>query len=615
MNGGIKIKDSGFEDFKNKYTKQMNSYSELIDDYLKELEYICENLILSGDVHDVLNEYRSEMVTVKEMPETLAGQVSNIIDTYLNDVDAAQKYNGISILYDKKYPGVKDYSAQYFNDLGQLIDESRNESDFSNLLKGILSEVWMRILKIFGKADNSKTEKIQKTQDELMYYYDITKKELGNIARAIFTADEYYGKQLDIVKDSIDNIEQYIEQYEIIMQNACSGQTFELNLDRWKFKDKFDNMMRAYNKVCSIADITDEDVELFISSDGLDDYTNLHITTFEDYMIDLSGMETNSNEYYKMLIFQMFDIAETQVISGGDYEKMITKKELIDMMDDLAPHYVYSDSDEKKSLDDFSLFIKYYKKYGEKWYEYLNTNRDKNGKLLLDGRTKEAKEFKNFIEGLGNAKDILKYGDQAINILSKLFIDYDKNLEFLDSFEKNAVLSDKMKECYAEIRATYEHNLLQTLKDTGIQINKNIVDRLYSISIGTTIGSVKNTIGILGDVTGENAKTEAQLELMTYGFDEAKAAETAFKNALIKLKEANKVDENYGILVNDFKNCFSAYKCSYKRLFEKAAKASTGSKRDYYYYCSSEISSMSLKDISTLKMKTYDEYMKEAFIS
>ena len=153
----------------------------------------------------------------------------------------------------------------------------------------------------------------------------------------------------------------------------------------------------------------------------------------------------------------------------------------------------------------------------------------------------------------------------------------------------------------------------QTLKDVGRQIVENGVDALYSISIGKTVGMVKEAIGLVGELTGENAKTGARLEILTYGYDLVSSSRSAFLESMRKLKVADANDENYPALMADFKNCFSLYKSSLKRMFEKMAVAADSPQKDYYYYCSSEVSSMTLKEYTNPDFMSYEEYLKDGY--
>lgn len=559
-----------------------------------------------------MTEFKQEFAKVLDMPETIATSVVKIINDYLDELDSAQKINGVSILYDRSYKGHKDYTSDYFYKLERMSERADYDSGLFNSFFDILEDTFYGIAKFFGKYDNSKERSIKKTHEALLQYNDVTRRQVRNIKRKIEEADEKCYERLILVKDFIWNMEEYISIFKEIMLNYQNSPS-SFDISTVDFASKYSVMINSYNDVLVMDTVTDEDVEEFIASEESDEFMNEQVQIIYDYLANLSQLEMSDYDFWKLVTLQMFDVAEGEIVTGGEYEKFVMKKELTEMMDDLAENYVYSKSKEQEALDTVNSILKEAEKNGKTLYEYLNSIRGKDGKLILDGRTKKAKEFLNFLDSLENAQEILKYGDQAIEILSKLFIDYDKNLAFLDSFEKNAHLSDEMMDCFKKLRATYEHDLSQTIVDISRQIVENGVDVLYSISIGKMVGTVKKTIGLIGDLTGENARTAAQIELLNYGHDIVGSAQSAFLESMKKLKEASKDADNYNELMNDFKNCFAIYKNGLKRLFEKMALAAEGAQRDYFYYCSSEVSSMTLKDFSNPNFMSYEEYLKDGY--
>lgn len=151
---------------------------------------------------------------------------------------------------------------------------------------------------------------------------------------------------------------------------------------------------------------------------------------------------------------------------------------------------------------------------------------------------------------------------------------------------------------------------ISTLSRQSVSNTTKGVDALYTISVGKIIGGVKASIGFVGSATGESACNAAKLQLLTFAYDEIDAAESAFKKSCEVLRTCDPKANNYKDCVNNFKNCFAIYTTTIKRLFEKMALASTGKMRDYYYYCSSQVSRMSIKNYNNMKIMTYEEYKK-----
>lgn len=614
----MKIKYSDFETFSCKYTEELKEYTKWIEKYLGYIDDICEEGIISGRAHTELLKFRNEFAKIKDMPETIANSVNKIISEYIDDLDNAQKINGVSVLYDRNYKGYMDYSQKYFYELRNVAEETNDGGDiFSTLFLNFLDfleDLYYWANKLKGMYDNSKEKDIRKTQEALLQYNDVTVRQLRNIERNLNDVDQKCYNRLQKVEDSIKKMYNYIEVFKKIMEQYQDIPS-SFDISKFDFESKYFEMIQAFNNVNSIGNVTDEDVEDFISSDGCEQFLDEQYNIIKDYTYEVSQIDMMDVKFWEIIIFQWFDIAEGKIKNVGDYEKYLMKKEIMDMIDDLAGNYVYSGSGEQEIIDEFKSLYNEAKKKGQSTYDFLNKIRDENGKVL-DGRTKKAREFRKFLKSLKNAERILEFGDQGINIISKLFINYDKNLEFLDSFERNVNISDDtMKECIAEIRATYEHELSQTLNDIALQCTNNAVDYIYEINIPVidVIGKIKKTIGFVGEISGESAKTAAQIEFYNSARPIIDNAERAFKESLRKLKEADKDAEDYDILMNDFKNSFGFYKNTLSRWLNKMAIASDSPKRDYYYYCSSKVSSMELKDVSNPDFMSYEEYLKEGY--
>lgn len=614
MNGSIKIVNSDLISFANDFSDYVLKYKKWFEDYFDILKKVEENAIMSGCVHDNLIRFHLALVRVDAMPEAIASSLKKIINIYLKDLDAAQTINGVRILYGEKYPGVRDYSPSHFDKLRKMAESADYNTGFLNTVMDSLEDLYYGFLKFFGKYNNSKEKDIKNTQEAILQYNDVTKRQLRNIQRLVGMAEEKSAELIRHVTDCVNSLIDYIEIFEKTME-SFSYNPANFNVLQVDFSEKYSRLVRSFNNIIKIDEITDEDVEKFVNSDFSDDYLNSHVRVVYDYIGDLSQIEISDWAFWEMLVFQMFNISEGEIATLGQYSQLIEKKELLEMMEDLSGSYSYDGSDEQEMLNEAKDGLKYFKKYGNKVYDYLNDHRLSNGKLILDGRTKEAIRFRDFLKSVENAGLILKYGDQAIDLLSTLFVEYNRNLEFLDSFEKNVELRGDLKESFEDIKRIYQHDLNQLLDDTLHVIAQDGVNALYSISIGKTVGIVKTSIGIIGDISGENAKTEARYELLTYGYDIVGASEDAFRESVRKLKEADKNSEDYAVLVADVKNCFDIYKTSLCRMFEKMAASAQGDQRDYFYYCSSHVSALTLKDFNNIKLMTYEEYLKEGYVS
>ncbi len=603
--------NSDLTTFAKKFKKYADGYNEYLEKCIGWLDSVEAEAFSSGAVHDSLRIFNQNIRRVRDVPEKIGASLYTTIINLLLDIDKAQTINGARVLYGEGFSGKRDYTWSHFYKLRDLAQCADYDTNVLLQLCDMVNDFILGCINIFGTFDNSKSRYLEWTHAAILQYNDVTERQLRNIFRNIDEVDMKYAAQFQSIADTIKSLCDYICIFRDIMQKyAINPMAF--NLDGINFNDTLAALMHSLNTIIKMNVVTDEDVEQFVNSEFADSFLNEHVEIVYGYLGDLSGIDIGDLAFWEIIIFQMFDVAEGQITSG-DYEKMMMKKELVDMMDDLAGNYVYSESYESELVEEARDYLSMMKKNGGRIYDYLNNNRLDNGKLILDGRTKEAIRFRNFLDKLDNLDAFLEGGQDGIELASTLFVEYNRNLEFLDSFERNVHMSDEMKECFEEIKNVYNHDLDQMTQDAWQIIKEKGVDALYSVSVGKTVGAIKESIGIIGDVTGSSAQTAAKLELLAYGHDVIGSTEEAFHESVRKLREADKSSQDYPALVSDVKNCYSMYKNSLCRMFEKMAVSVDGPKKDYFYYCSSQVSNISLKDYGKTKLMSYDEYMKDGY--
>ncbi len=603
--------NSDLTTYAKQFKKSADGYNEYLEKCIGWLDSVEAEAFSSGAAHDSLKIFNQNIRRVRDVPQKIGASVNKTIANLLLDIDKAQTINGVRILYGEDFSGKRDYTWSHFYKLKEIAQCADYDSNALLQICDAINDFILGCINIFGTFNNSKSKHLELTHAAILQYNDVTERRLRNIFRNIDEVDAKYAAQFQMIADTIKSLCDYICIFKDIMQKY-SLNPMEFNLDGVNFNDTLAALMHSLNTIINMNVVTDKDVEEFVNSEFADSFLNEHVEIVYGYLGDLSGIEIGGLAFWEIIIFQMFDVAEGQITSG-DYEKMMMKKELVDMMDDLANNYVYSESYESELIEDARNYLSSIKKSSGGIYDYLNSNRLDNGKLILDGRTKEAIRFRNFLQNLDDLDAILEGGQDGIELVSTLFVDYNRNLEFLDSFERNVHMSDEMKECFEEIKKVYNHDLDQMTQDAWRMIKEKGVDALYSVSVGKTVGAIKKSIGIVGDVTGANAQTAAKLELLSYGHDIIGSTENAFHESVRKLREADKTSENYSVLVSDVKNCYSMYKSSLCRMFEKMAVSVDGPKKDYFYYCSSQVSNISLKDYGKTKLMSYDEYLKDGY--
>jgi len=620
----LMVKDSEFEKAGSIISQYANLLNQAISEYHKTLVQISSNSIKSGQVHDALEVYIGYVADLNGKMEIVGNKFKRMTDTYINCIDKADRY-----LYEKGGTVVRDFSSDEVAKLYKLLDDP-----WCSITDGFGDWIRGKLIKWFNADDvTSSKADIDACHKHLLDYNDATKRTIDHIVNDVYNVDLKYGRSIagatpfdgDFYTSNFANSALVFYSVRDILNKMAS--IVEPNKGRFtveNIRNSLEDLFKELNKyyyqtvsvVCDDADITIEVIEKFASEYWAISFFHPFTGVISMFLADIGGREAAM-----MVVFNMFDIAEGQIISQGEYEKMVIKEELMAILDDMANSYVYEGSDEQAIIDDCSDFLKYVKKYGDKWYEYMNTHRGTNGKLLLDGRTKEAKAFKKMLDGLGGAKEILKYGDDALDVIAKIFTDYSKNLEILDSFINNQFGDDNMSACAAEIKKLYEKELSGILAEAGQKIKEVGFDAAMSWLGGElppvkVVQTIKKVIGTVGEVTGLGDKAKNMYNAMIYQ-DMYYSSESAYESALKKVQEAIKngknVGKEYQKLINDLKNCFNMTRNTAVKMFTAMAQASDGTKKSYYEYCASraESATMAYDSVNPGKFDilSYEEYI------
>lgn len=608
----LKIKDSEFIEGAKKLKKFCNDMNQMISEYKTALVSISENELRSGATHDALLAYI-------EYVEQLDGKLSNFGDkygsignSYINKIDKADRY-----LYEMNGSAIRDFSGSEYDKLIDMV--KKDNSWWNRLWDGIGDFILGKKISWFNSYDVTDAKaNMKKCHEALLDYNDATKSTINNIWNAVYSIEHKYGHSIsgcdgsgDVytacfssaslflyrVKDAIDNMAELINP---------NGKPFTVDSINSSLKNVFSDIDKYYDQVINIVtsdiDVTFEVIEKFANSDFASLYFKDCTGIISDYLADIGG-----KEYAMTVIFNMFDISDGELVTNGAYEQSIIKEELLSILDEMAESYVYEKSDEKQVIKDFKDCIELVKKYGENWYKAV----DEDGhKLNIDGRTKEGKKFKEFLDGLGGASEILKYGDDAIEVLAKCFADYSDNLDILQSLLRNYQGSGDFANAAKEIEELYKKQLSGMLKEAYDKIREVGFDegmKLLSESLAPikVVQTVKATIGTIGEVTGLGEKYKNMYNALIYQ-DMYYSSVNTYYSALEKVQKATKkTGEAYEKLLTDLKNTFNITKNVLIKMFTAMAKSSSGNKRAFYEDCAYRASESSMFDRESLNLGSY----------
>ena len=84
--------------------------NNVIDSYITSMVQVNYHGFISGEIAEAWVDLTSYVSYVRDYPKEVKTQLSKAINSYLDDLDNAQKYKGNSILYDYSYKKNKNYT-------------------------------------------------------------------------------------------------------------------------------------------------------------------------------------------------------------------------------------------------------------------------------------------------------------------------------------------------------------------------------------------------------------------------------------------------------------------------------------------------------------------------
>ena len=598
--------------------ESINAFGKLMKEcfaqYREALRKASENAAASGAVHDGLEIYREYIEKLCIISEKLGSKCKSVITSYLAEIEAADSY-----LYDgTKFDEVRDFSDEQEAFLRKCLDDPWTEwtDNFWDKLYGKILD-FLNLTDWFDSAKNY----LHKSYKLLLDYNDETAQGLEMIFRNVHEIDRNYSSSIagcgedfftchfDNVCLTMCNIRDLLDEMADII-DPRSG-SFTPSKIRERLGKAYDELIKRFETTINIVDYNGTPEIVDISDFASQPWANRYFHCFYDatimYVGDMGGYEA-----FKMVVYNMFDIFKTTVTSKEDYNDYLRKKQIMEVLDNVTDSEYYSDSDEKEFVDDSRTILKYVKKYGSDIYEYLNTHRTADGNLILDGRTVKARHFREFLDGVDGAGDILKYGDEGIDYLSRLLADYTKGTEVLDSFEKNYESDPAMQKCIEDIRRLYDKEFFawtEEAMDKYREVGYDIaVEALADAEpVGAVLKAIDKTIDVFGEYTGDGDKAKSMLEALGY-YDLLSSTESAYNGALEAFQNADPNSEEYATLAKDLRNCFELNKKTNVKLLKAMAASSSGTKKSYYEYCAKQAESMSLLDSAEPDVMSYEEF-------
>lgn len=617
------IKDDEFETISEKVLNYCKNLEECLGQYDDALTRIATDAIPSGDVHDALLLYIEYVKRLEGFSTGIGDKFSRLVEQFIREIRAASG-NGDFYLYSKDSDDTRDFTHEEYEALVACLDDpfcgvTDNIGDFfiglaegfCDLLDGLFN--W-----------SGPKEMLEANRRLWLDYNDVTLQDLNAIFRRAWRLSGYYGHSIGGAEGSGDvytsyfafavialaDIRDMMDEMADIIGLSNGPFTAERISERLGtlYSEMLDDYMNFIAVPESVVDVTIETISDFVSYPWSDTYFSGFYVATGVFVADLGGLDAA-----KMVIFKMFDMGKDTAING-DYEAYIRKTKLMELIEEMAVEGLYSGSEAEEYVEDIKTILKYLKKGGQKAYDYLNSHRygDEN-KLILDGRTIEARKFRELLDDLGDAKKYLEYGEKGIDYLSRVLADCSKGLEVLESFEANCQNDPEMLKTVQEIKALYSKETsalfkegLKTIEEVGID---GAIELLKEVSpVVKVLDAIDGTIDKIGDITGLGTEAKSTYNAITY-FNMSTATEDAYASAVQSLRAADPNSAEYEALAENVRNCFEIHKKNEIAMFENMADASYGTKKSYYRYCMGKAEQMSMGDTKKPSIMSYDEYL------
>lgn len=610
------IKDSEFTDAGKKFKAYCGVLEDVILQYKIALNIIITNAIPSGATHDAIVRYIEYIAKLENIAKGIGEKCNSLVTGFIAEIERADDY-----LYDAGISNsIRDFSSEEYERLVECLDDP-----WCCTTDSIGDWFYDKINKVidFFNWDSAKSY-LQKCHRLLLDYNDETKQGLRILFDRVYEVDRKYGSS--IAGATPYDGDYYTSHFDCVVLTMCqirdmldimadiinpqNGMFTVGNIDD-KLGKAYKELLTYYEQTIDIKEMgqkpTIPEISDFASQPWAGSYFNCFFWPVSDFVADVGGFEA-----FKMVAFNMFDITKDKLLVGN-YEEFIAKKQLLAVLGDMIESYKFSESDEKEAIDDCKTFLKCVEKYGDKWYEYMNTTRGANGKLLLDGRTKEAKEFNEFLEGLGGAQKILKYGSQGIEYISQLFADYKEGLQILDSFEKNYSGDKTILNAVSQIRELYNKEFsawalraIQEVEEIGINVGLKKLGK--AVPVVAVVSAIGDSIEFVGDLIGVGSEAQSMYDALAY-YQLYDSSQDAYRNAFDVFKTADPNSEEYEVLAHDLENCFNLHKKNIIELFKAMSKASNSTKQSYYNYCAKQAEMLTMYDGAQPDILTYEEFL------
>ncbi|MCR4615907.1 MAG: hypothetical protein K5756_07160 [Clostridiales bacterium] len=605
------LKVQEFERFQLCAVEFSSELEKALDTYVIILDNMTEYGVPSGQVHDALAALYEYVVKLKEEATGIGNQMKSKISDFITTVEHTDQ-----ILYDAGSKTTRDYSQKEFERLNRFLskpliiavmDSTMNWYTFLvEKVRGIVTYVLEKFSAQF-KLINEMALQVNKA----------AKAELEKLFENEVANDSAYGSAFSKIVDAMMTVSKITEEIDalILLGNDLTVETVNL-----KLSPLYEELSAVCGQILEIRTVSSVPTTIEIGSFAGHPWSDAYFNGCVSIVSEFLGSMDFLDETW-MVLYNAKNLTKETVLgiltqSGYKPEEYKTRLLLLEQLNTVAETDLYKGGSTDSEVEDFRALLGLFKKYGNDYYKYANVIRLNDGSLVLDGRTIDAKTLKKFNNMLGNADDILKYGDEIIDYIDRYLADYSKGLAILESFEKNYGNDGVISRQIADIKALYQRDSEAWLKEAARLIAEGGYDKVVGELQKKTfkdftqfeIEAARIGIESYSDLSGHGKIGQALYDVTCYS--EIFSAELrAYQSAIQKLRDADPNAEKYPILAEDAKNCFELVKSVAAKMFESMEDASSSEYRKRYYrYCQQQVSKASMFDDHPLEFLSFEQY-------
>lgn len=585
--------------------------------YSKVIDRVLAEGVMAGKTHDSLEVFKGYVGRLQSIVSGVGDRIHEITPAYISAIETADSY-----LYDAGVLGnTRDFSQTLYDQLQAYLEwvGGKAGSAFESWINGGIMDVF----DFFGI--HFLRRELQEDLTFLLDYNQETMLGLKSLFDTVHAVDAVFAVRYSAAAVILNQISTLIADMASVIDPKSSAAIPGAKLD--KLGNSVSQAEQGYQHflgaTSNAAEATAEQIQAFLDAagtyytPGFDGFATAGSTFHAKYSGSGIGTQVligifNFEEIDKTLLSQTI---KQKIGEDITFEEYLYLKQMAATLDSLSEKKTKGQEYTKgleETLKDLGKDIGYAKDGSKDVYEVLNSLRDKDGNLVLDGRTKEAKRLKKFTKNLKTAKKAVKYTAKTMDYLSVLFADYSQQQDILDSMADAAQGDPKAMAAVERLQRIYEDQFTVAL-NKAVDESGEIV---YDVTMNAiedalpALGIATKSIDIIGNATGVGPRYRSAYEAMQMESVTGQSQQL-YNSAVSKLQKANPNDPNYQQLVDNVNNTFELHKKNMETMYNKMADSMTGTERSYYQYCAQQVKDLDLKNANTTQIMTFKEFSEQ----